>query len=144
MAALNKVFLIGNLTRDPELRYIPGGTAVTTFGLAVSHNYKTQAGDLREEVCFVKVVVWGKQAETCSQYLNKGQPVFVEGKLQYRAWEGQDGKKRNTIEVKADRVQFLGKVQKGTSLEGEKADVAVQQVVNEPEESVSQDEEVPF
>jgi len=108
MANLNKVLLIGNLTRDPELRYIPSGAAVSSLGLAVNRNYLTQTGEKKQEVCFVRVVVWGRQAETCNQYLTKGSPVFVEGRLQYRAWESE-GQKRSTIEVKADRVQFLGR-----------------------------------
>ena len=107
MASLNKVFMIGNLTRDPELRYVPSGAPVATFGLAVNRTFVTQHGDKKDEVCFVRVVVFGKQAESCSQYLTKGRPVFVEGRLQYRAWE-QDGQKRSTLDIVADRVQFLG------------------------------------
>jgi len=107
MASLNKVFMMGNLTRDPELRYVPSGAPVTTFGLAANRTYVTQHGDKKDEVCFVRVVVFGKQAESCSQYLTKGRPVFVEGRLQYRAWE-QDGQKRSTLDIVADRVQFLG------------------------------------
>ena len=143
MAALNKVFLIGNLTRDPELRYVPGGAAVATFGLAISYNYKTQSGESRQEVCFVKIVVWGRQAETCSQYLSKGRPVFIEGRLQYRSWEDQDGKKRNTLEIRADRVQFLGSPQKGQSA-GEIQKTETQPAASNDQESGSQDEEVPF
>lgn len=109
MANLNKVFLIGNLTRDPELRYAPSGTAVVSFGMATNRNYTTQAGEKKQETCFVRVVVWGKQAEACNKYLTKGSPVFVEGRLQYRSWEGQDGQKKTTLEVRADRVQFLGR-----------------------------------
>lgn len=108
MASLNKVFLIGNLTRDPELRYIPSGTAVATFSMASNRTYNTPTGEKKDEVCFVRVVVWGRQAETCNQYLKKGSLVFIEGRLQYRAWES-NGQKKNTLEVRADRVQFLGK-----------------------------------
>lgn len=108
MASLNKVFLIGNLTRDPELRYVPSGTAVTTFGMAINRTYTTQSGERKEDTCFVRVVVWAKQAETCNQYLVKGSLVFVEGRLQYRAWE-TEGQKRSILEVKANRVQFLGR-----------------------------------
>ena len=107
MANLNRVFLIGNLTRDPELRYIPSGAAVTSFGLAVNTSIFKANSEPKEEVCFVRVVVWGKQAESCKQYLTKGRPVFVEGRLIYRSWE-QEGKTRSTLEVRADRVQFLG------------------------------------
>ena len=109
MASLNKVFLIGNLTRDPELRYIPSGTAVASFGLAASRFYTTSAGEKKQETCFVRIVVWGRTAEICSEYLSKGRPVFVEGRLQYRAWDTPNGGKRSTIEVRAERIQFLGR-----------------------------------
>jgi len=108
MAGLNKVFLMGNLTRDPELRYVPSGAPVATFGLAVNRRYVTQHGEKKDEVCFVRVVVFGKQAESCSQHLSKGRLVFIEGRLQYRSWEQQDGQKRSSLDVVADRVQFLG------------------------------------
>jgi len=107
MANLNKVFLMGNLTRDPELRYVPSGAPVATFGLAVNRRYVTQQGEKKDEVCFVRVVVFGKQAESCSQHLSKGRLVFIEGRLQYRSWE-QEGQKRNSLDVVAERVQFLG------------------------------------
>ncbi len=108
MANLNKVFLIGNLTRDPELRYTPNGTAVANLGLAVNRRFKDSSGELKEEVCFLTVTVWDKQAEACCQYLQKGRPVFVEGVLQSRFWETNDGQKRSAIDVRAERVQFLG------------------------------------
>ncbi len=108
MANLNKVFLIGNLTRDPELRYTPGGTAVANLGIAVNRKFKDSSGELKEEVCFLTVTVWDKQAEGCCQYLKKGRPVFVEGVLQSRFWETSDGQKRSAIDVRAERVQFLG------------------------------------
>lgn len=109
MASLNKVLLIGNLTRDPELRYTPQGTAVATLRLAVNRKYKGRDEQMKEEVCFVSAVVWSKMAETCGQYLHKGSPVFVEGRLQSRSWEDQaTGKTRSVIEVNAERVQFLG------------------------------------
>jgi len=107
MANLNRVFLIGNLTRDPELRYVPSGTAVVSFGLAINTPIFRPNSDVKEDVCFVRIVVWGKQAESCKQYLTKGRLVFVEGRLIYRSWE-QEGKTRSTLEVRADRVQFLG------------------------------------
>ncbi len=107
MASLNRGLLMGNLTRDPELRYTPGGTAVANLRLAVNSSFKDQAGQRKEETCFLTVVVWSKQAESCNQYLKKGRPVFVEGRLIYRSWE-QEGKTRSTLEVRADRVQFLG------------------------------------
>ncbi len=112
MANLNKVLLIGNLTRDPELRYIPSGTAVANFSLATNRVYVTSSGEKKQETCFVRVVVWGKVAETCGEYLSKGSPVFVEGRLQYRSWDTPSGEKRNTLEVRAERVQFLGRGEK--------------------------------
>lgn len=107
--SLNKVFLIGNLTRAPELRYTPSGTAVADLRLAVSRSFATQGGDRREETCFLTVVVWAKQAETCAEYLDKGSPVLVEGRLQTREWEAKDGQKRTVVEVVAERVQFMGR-----------------------------------
>ena len=106
-ANLNKVLLIGNLTRDPELRYIPSGSAVATFTVAVNRVYKDQAGEKKEQTSFIRVVVWGRRAEVCGEYLSKGSPVFVEGRLQSRDWQTQDGQKRNTVEVIADNIQFL-------------------------------------
>ncbi len=108
-ATLNKVMLMGNLTRDPELRYIPSGQAVTTFTVAVNRKYMSQSGEKKEEVSFIRVVVWAKRAEVCNEYLKKGSPVFVEGRLQSRSWDAPDGTKRSTIEVVADNVQFLPK-----------------------------------
>jgi len=108
MANLNKVLIIGNLTRDPELRYTPGGTAVANLRLATNRRYKDKSGELKQEVCYLTVVTWDKQAEVCNQYLHKGSPLFVEGRLQSRTWDGPDGKKRSVVEIRAERVQFLG------------------------------------
>ena len=108
MASFNKVLLMGNLTRDPELRYTGSGAAVASFGLAVNRKYK--AGDeWKEEVCFVDITVWAKQAENCAEYLHKGSPVFVEGRLNYQSWESDTGQKRNKLEVVANNVQFMGR-----------------------------------
>ena len=107
MASYNRVILLGNLTKDPELRYTPSGTAVTNLRLAVNSQFKNQAGERKEETCFVTIVVWARQAETCNQYLKKGRPVLVEGRLISRSWEAE-GKTRSTMEVRADRVQFMG------------------------------------
>ena len=107
MASLNKVILLGNLTRDPELRYAPSGTPVARFGLAVNTSRAGQGDERREEVCFVDIVAFGRQAETASEYLSKGRPALVEGRLQWRSWEGQDGQKRSKHEVIAERIQFM-------------------------------------
>ena len=146
MASLNRVFLMGNLTRDPELRYTPGGVAVASLGLAVNTTFtKAGASEPTTETCFVRVVAWGRQAETCNQYLKKGRPVFIEGRLIYRSWE-QDGKTRSTIEVRADRVQFLGSAPRREELEG--APVAAEGPAHEPVSAdapeAGADEEPPF
>jgi single-strand DNA-binding protein len=108
MANLNKVLLIGNLTKDPELRYTPNGTAVVNLRLAVNRRFKDRNGELKDDTCFITVTAWDKQAEVCNQYLQKGRPVFIEGRLQTRSWETSDGQKRNVVEVRAERIQFLG------------------------------------
>jgi single-strand DNA-binding protein len=114
MASYNRVLLMGNLTRNPEIRYTPSGTAVADLGLAVNESFKNKAGETVEQTCFVDVVVWGRQAETSAEYLQKGSPVFVEGRLQLDQWESQQGEKRSKLRVRADRVQFLGSPGKGT------------------------------
>jgi len=108
MASLNKVLLIGNLTRDPELRYTPSGTAICNFSLAINTFYNDKAGQQQRDTCFMRVTVWGKSGESCAHHLVKGRPVFVEGRLRSRNWESEDGQKKSSIEVVADRVQFLG------------------------------------
>jgi single-strand DNA-binding protein len=97
--SLNKVSLIGNLTRDPELRYTPQGTAVCTFGLATNRQWVTESGEKKEDVEFHRIVSWNKLAEICSQLLTKGRKVYVEGRLQTRSWTGQDGAPRQTTEI---------------------------------------------
>ncbi|MEW6534518.1 MAG: single-stranded DNA-binding protein [Candidatus Auribacterota bacterium] len=115
MVGLNKVFLMGNLTRDPELRYTPSGTAVATIGLAVNREYRDKNGEIQKEVCYIDVDVWARQAELCSEHLGKGSPVHVEGRLQYDTWENPEGERRSKHKVRADRVQFLAR----TSAAGE-------------------------
>ncbi len=118
MASCNKVFLIGNLTRDPEVRYTATGIPVANLGLATSRKYKSKEGELKEETCFVTLVAWGRQAELSAEYLKKGSPIFVEGRLVYRNWETANNEKRSTLEVRIERLQFLGKAPT-SSLEGE-------------------------
>jgi single-strand DNA-binding protein len=109
MASYNKVLLMGNLTRDPEVRYTPKGTALANLGVAVNRVWTTESGEQKEEVTFVDIEVWGRQAETAGQYLSKGRPVFVEGRLKLDSWEDKEsGQKRNKLKVVAERVQFLG------------------------------------
>ena len=118
MASLNKVLLIGNLTKDPELRYTPNGTAVTNLRIAVNRKFKDRTGELKEDTCFITVTAWDKQAEICNQYLQKGRAVFVEGILQSRSWETGDGQKRSTIDVRSERIQFLSGFVKNESAAG--------------------------
>ncbi|MCH2206664.1 MAG: single-stranded DNA-binding protein [Lentisphaerales bacterium] len=114
MASFNKVLLMGNLTRNPELRYTGGGSAVCTLGLAVNRSYKTSSGEMRDETCFIDVTVWGKQAESCNNYLTKGAPVFVEGILRQETWTDKNsGQNRSKHLISADRIQFLGSPQRG-------------------------------
>jgi len=107
-ASLNKVLLMGNLTRDPEVKYTPKGTAVGDLAIAINDSYKAQDGTIKETVTYVDIEVWGRQAETCKQYLSKGRPVFVEGQLRLDQWETPQGEKKSRLKVRADRVQFLG------------------------------------
>lgn len=108
MPSFNKVLLMGNLTRDPELRFTPNGAAVASFGLAVNRRYK-QGDDWKEEVCFVDITVWGKSGENCAEYLSKGSGVFIDGRLHFQSWESATGEKRNKLEVVANTVQFLSR-----------------------------------
>jgi len=112
MASFNKVILMGNLTRDPELRQAPSGAKVADLGLAVSETWRDKSGQTKEVTCFVDVVVWDKLAELCQQYLAKGRPVLVEGRLQMDEWKNQQGEKRSKLRVRADTVKFLGSPQK--------------------------------
>jgi single-strand DNA-binding protein len=110
MAYLNKVLLIGNLTRDPELRVTPKGTAICQFGLAVNRQFKDESGATRDETAFIDIEAWGKQGELVSKYLQKGSPAFIEGRLKFDSWEDkQSGQKRNKLKVVLENVQFLSR-----------------------------------
>src|SRR5579864_2413645 len=109
MASFNKVILLGNLTRDPELRYTPQGSAVCEFALALNYVYTNkQTGQKVEEVSFIDIVAWGKTGEICAEYLKKGRQVMIEGRLKQDRWEAQDGKKMSKVRVTAENVQFVG------------------------------------
>jgi single-strand DNA-binding protein len=109
MASFNKVILVGNLTRDPELRYTPKGTAVAKIGIAVNRVYTNEAGEKKEEVTFVDVDVWGRTAENVGQYMRKGRPIMIEGRLKLDQWDDkQTGQKKSRLGVVAESVQFLG------------------------------------
>jgi single-strand DNA-binding protein len=113
MPSLNKALLIGNLTRDPELRYTPQGAAVCEFAIAINRSFTSKTGEKKEEVSFIDIVTWARTAELCAEYLKKGRPVFVEGRLTQDRWEQPDGQKRSRIRVTAERVQFLGSPGRG-------------------------------
>jgi single-strand DNA-binding protein len=113
MAGINKVILIGNLGRDPEIRYTTGGTAVANFTLATSESFTTREGKREDRTEWHRIVVWGKTAELCTQYLAKGRQVYLEGRIQTREWENKEGQKQRTTEVVAHTVQFLGRKEGG-------------------------------
>jgi single-strand DNA-binding protein len=133
MASMNNVVLAGNLTRKPELQHTDQGTAYAEFGLAINENYKNKAGELVEKVVFVDVSVWGRQAETCSEHLEKGSPVMLQGRLQLDQWENDKKEKRSKLRVRADRVQFL-----------HRAPANGRTAPNEAEAPAEHGEEVPF
>ena len=141
MASLNKVLLLGNLTRDPELRYAPNGTAVARFGLAINSRFR-QGEEWKDDVCFVDVVVFGRQAETAGEYLAKGRMALIEGRLQWRSWEGQDGQKRSKHEVIADRVQFMSRGSRDESMGRSGPDSS--DSGEEMDMSLPQDDDIPF
>ena len=107
-ANINRVVLVGNLTKDPELRHTPGGTPVCGLRIAVNSRRKDESGNWTDKPNYFSVSVFGNQAESCAQYLSKGRPVAVDGRLEWREWQAQDGAKRESVEVVADSVQFLG------------------------------------
>jgi len=127
MASLNKVMLIGNLTRDPEIRYTPKGQAVTDIGLAVNRVYSTENGEKREEVTFIDITLWGRTAEVVHQYCKKGRPLFVEGRLHLDTWDDkQTGQKRSKLKVIADGIQLLGSREGGGEGSGANASYGAQ------------------
>jgi single-strand DNA-binding protein len=144
MANLNKVLLLGNVTRDPEVRYTPKGSAVCDLGVAVNRAYTTESGEKREEVTFVDVTLWGRTAEVASEYLKKGRPVFVEGRLQMDTWDDkQTGQKRTRLRVVAENMQLLG----GRPTGGAEATGESRQTNAPPKKSAApepDEDEIPF
>ena len=134
---VNKVFLGGRLTRDPELKYTAGGTAIASFGIATNRTWTPQGGEKKEETCFVDITMFGRRAEVINEYFKKGGSIFIEGRLQFNQWETKDGQKRNTLRVVADNFQFVG--------ENQKAQKPKQGAGNKTEatEDIA-DEEIPF
>lgn len=106
--SFNKIILVGNLGRDPELRYTPQGTPVCSFSLATNERRKDRSGEMQDQTTWFRVTLWGRQAETASQYLTKGRPVYIEGRLRVEEWTDRDGKPRHTLEVTATDMQFIG------------------------------------
>lgn len=149
MASLNRVFLIGNLTRDPEIRYIPSGKAVADLNMAINRKYRTASGEVKEETCYVGVVVWERQAETAGEYLKKGSAILVEGSLRYEQWE-TNGEKKNRLKVNADRIQFLDRLkrpveQNQSSEEGQRRDApAATSEPATPDEEKGDNDNLPF
>ena len=129
MANFNKVLLIGNLTRDPQLSYLPSQTAVVDFGLAVNRKWTSKEGEKKEDTCFVDCSAFGRLAENISKYLTKGSPLFVEGRLSFNSWTAQDGTKRNKLKVTVENFQFLGQAQAAATnnYQAEQANPASQQ-----------------
>lgn len=113
MANFNKVFLMGNMTRDPELRYTPNGTPLCEFGMAINRSWTSRDGETREETCFVDVTMWGRRGEVISEYFSKGQPIFIEGRLKLDQWETPDGK-RSKLSVVAENFEFIGSPRGGS------------------------------
>lgn len=148
--SLNKVQLIGNLTRDPELRYTPSGAAVCTIGLATNRSWTTEAGEKKEEVEFHRVVAWNKLAELCSQLLTKGRKIYVEGRLRTNAWTAADGTQKSTTEVVIEDMIILDSRRPGVTpeegekkTEEEKPKEAVETAPTQPNENVNPDD-IPF
>src|SRR5690606_37293581 len=144
MITLNKVFLVGNLARDPDLRHTPSGTPVTEFRLAVSDSYTTSAGEKHDRTCFIDVVSWRKLAESCAEYLKKGSPVFVEGRLEQDTWTTGEGQRRSGILVVAYSVQFsrreVGRSASGRHIQVvERGGNAIRDYGDGPEESDGSD-----
>jgi single-strand DNA-binding protein len=144
---MNRVFVMGNLTKDPETKQLQTGTVVGNLRMAISESFTTKSGEKKETVCYVDVVVWGRLAETCKQYLSKGAPVLVDGRLQYDTWE-KDGQKRSMLKIRADNVQFLGgpsgKGRGGDEITaGESRGVAAMNRGEQPPEGLDKDEEEP-
>ncbi len=143
MANYNKVLLMGNLTRDPQLSYTPNQTAVVDFGLAVNRRWKGQNGEQREDTCFVDCQAFGRQAENINKYLSKGRPLFVEGRLTFSSWTAQDGTKRSRLRVTVERFQFIGGRADSGQADSGQAQRAPDEAAAEAGREVSSDD-IPF
>ena len=155
MASYNRVILMGNLTRDPELKFLPNGNSVANFGIAMNERYTDrQTGEQKESACFVDVAAWGRQAEIVNEYLTKGSPVFLEGTLKFDTWETEDGSKRSKLSVTAFRIHLIGGRRDGNETGGDYADAqpaaaptqqdSHQEAPEAPSTSSSTDDDIPF
>lgn len=151
MASLNKVFLMGNLTRDPEVRYLAGGVAVADLRMAVNERYRDKNNEWQEKATYLDVVVWRRQAETVGEYLSKGSPLLVEGRLQLDEWETKQGEKRSRLRVQGDRIQFLGRPSRAQYSDGPSEKDEPHEGSDDrndapepPEEGRDDDENIPF
>ncbi len=143
MGSVNKVILVGNLGRDAELRYTPGGSAVATLNLATTEMWNDKDGQRQEKTEWHRIVLWGKQAETLSQYLQKGRQIYVEGRLQTRQWDDKDGNKRYTTEVRGDRVVLLGSAGGGGGRGAQRSEMAQAAEPSDLPAELSEDD-IPF
>ena len=144
MASLNKVMLIGNLTRDPQLSFLPSQTPVVEFSLAINRTVKKQEGSQGEETCFVDCQMFGKRAEVINQYLKKGDPLFVEGRLKFDSWQAQDGSKRSKLRVLAENFEFLGKGSGGRQNSGQASDGPPPPTDDDVPYGGGMDDDIPF
>lgn len=141
---INRVVLVGNLTRDPELRHTPSGTPVCSLRLAVNTRRKDESGQWTDKPNYFDITVWGQQGENCAQYLSKGRPVAIDGRLEWREWEAQDGSKRQAVEIVADSVQFLGGRMEGDTPAYVPAGAGAAAAVGEDFPSSPSDDDIPF
>ena len=141
--SFNKVILVGNLGRDPELRYTPQGTPVCSFSMATNERRKDKTGEMQDQTTWFRVTLWGRQAETASQYLTKGRPVYIEGRLRVEEWTDRDGKPRHTLEVHATDMQFIGG---GAREEGAAPPAKAAAAAHEPATQATDlnDDDIPF
>lgn len=141
--SFNKITLVGNLGRDPELRYTPQGTPVCTFSLATNEKRKDKTGEMQDQTTWFRVTLWGRQAETASQYLTKGRPIYIEGRLRVEEWTDRDGKQRYTLEVHATDMQFIGGGS-GARVEEQPIEKAAAVGESAPAKADFSDDDVPF
>jgi single-strand DNA-binding protein len=144
MGSVNKVILVGNLGRDAELRYTPGGAAVATLNLATTEVWNDKGGQRQEKTEWHRIVLWGKQAESLQEYLTKGKQIYIEGRLQTRQWDDKDGNKRYTTEIKADRITLLGGGGGGRGAPMERSGASMPHVGDEPAMEPITDDDIPF